>query len=97
MKCIILLLLLFSGCTRTLARTDGVNIDYDSAYIKAHGYDLDTVLKHEMGHVRGLSHCPNRTCVMYHALRPREVKDFCPDCMGKLYKSTSTFLAEAMK
>ena len=46
---------------------------------------------HEMGHVFGLSHCPNPRCVMHfsNSLADTDYKseDFCPNCREKLLLS----------
>ncbi len=45
-------------------------------------------ITHEMGHVFGLSHCPNPYCVMHFsnslADTDRKGEDFCPYCQEKL-------------
>jgi len=45
-------------------------------------------ITHEMGHVFGLSHCPNPYCVMHFsnslADTDRKSEDFCPYCQEKL-------------
>jgi len=56
---------------------------------------LDRAVKeavHELGHTYGLTHCPDRTCVMHfsNSLRDTDLKgsDFCPTCRGKLIRIT---------
>lgn len=42
---------------------------------------------HEVGHLEGLGHCPNESCVMWFSNTLRETDrkglDFCPQCAGK--------------
>ena len=42
---------------------------------------------HEVGHLEGLDHCPNRSCVMWFSNTLRETDgkgpDFCTECAGK--------------
>ncbi len=51
---------------------------------------------HELGHVFGLSHCPNRKCVMHfsNSIIDTDVKGplYCPECRRKLEKNLEVFV-----
>jgi archaemetzincin len=47
------------------------------------------VILHEMGHILGLQHCPNKTCLMSEDnnklwMHEGFYKDYCPECRKKL-------------
>jgi archaemetzincin len=47
---------------------------------------------HELGHVFGLSHCPETRCIMHYSNSiedtDRKGPDFCEDCLQNLLKLT---------
>jgi len=71
----------FKGCIVSYARLLSENTELFLSRVRKE-------VTHEMGHVFGLSHCPNPKCVMHfsNSLADTDYKseDFCPSCREKL-------------